>query len=119
MKNHFRDKYLPDCIINLKQGVGRLIRTETDRGALAILDRRVEVGYGGRILLNLPRCERTANPEKVRLFLEGIYSHNDEKEYAAFIAEKGLPENHMTYNHYMNEKWKRICRELNIDPRET
>lgn len=40
-KNPFMDIYVPEMIIKLKQGIGRLIRTETDKGIIAILDSRL------------------------------------------------------------------------------
>ena len=55
------DSYqLPEAVITLKQGAGRLIRDETDRGVLMICDRRVvSRGYGRRILDSLPPMIRT------------------------------------------------------------
>jgi ATP-dependent DNA helicase DinG len=67
----FRDLALPYCITTLKQGVGRLIRTTTDRGVMAILDGRlVTKGYGGRILRALPPATRTRSIEDVRDFFQ-------------------------------------------------
>ncbi|MBU3724927.1 MAG: ATP-dependent DNA helicase [Burkholderiaceae bacterium] len=51
---------IPEAAILLKQGVGRLIRTETDRGLVVVGDRRLaETGYGRRILRSLPNFART------------------------------------------------------------
>ena len=58
--NPFLDYQLPQAAINLKQGAGRLIRSETDRGVLMICDRRVtDKTYGRRILDALPPMRRT------------------------------------------------------------
>jgi ATP-dependent DNA helicase DinG len=58
--NPFLDYQLPQAAISLKQGAGRLIRSETDRGVLMICDRRVsDKAYGRRILEALPPMRRT------------------------------------------------------------
>jgi ATP-dependent DNA helicase DinG len=58
--NAFMDYQVPRAVIALKQGAGRLIRDETDRGALVICDPRlVEKPYGRRIWRALPPFRRT------------------------------------------------------------
>ncbi|MGY1530479.1 ATP-dependent DNA helicase [Luteimonas sp. A649] len=58
--NPFRDEQVPQAVIALKQGVGRLIRTETDRGVLVLCDPRLlGKGYGRRFLDSLPPFPRT------------------------------------------------------------
>jgi ATP-dependent DNA helicase DinG len=53
--NAFNDYFVPEAAIALKQGAGRLIRSETDRGLLVIGDSRlVQMGYGRRLLAALP-----------------------------------------------------------------
>ncbi|HMZ00731.1 MAG TPA: ATP-dependent DNA helicase, partial [Burkholderiaceae bacterium] len=53
--NAFADHAIPEAAIALKQGAGRLIRSETDRGLLAVCDSRlVTMGYGRRLLAALP-----------------------------------------------------------------
>jgi ATP-dependent DNA helicase DinG len=53
--NAFYDYQIPEAIIQLKQGFGRLIRGKNDRGILALLDKRVITkGYGGTFLRSLP-----------------------------------------------------------------
>jgi ATP-dependent DNA helicase DinG len=57
--NPFFDYQLPEAIIKLRQGFGRLIRTATDHGMVVILDPRVRTKrYGRRFLESLPDCER-------------------------------------------------------------
>ena len=52
---------MPQAIIALKQGFGRLIRSTTDRGVLAILDPRLRTkGYGRTFLQSLPPCRVTS-----------------------------------------------------------
>ena len=59
-RNAFMEYQLPRAVINLKQGAGRLIRDETDRGVLMICDPRL-IGkhYGKRIWQSLPPFRRT------------------------------------------------------------
>jgi ATP-dependent DNA helicase DinG len=55
--NPFRDYQLPEAIIKLRQGFGRLVRTATDRGIVVLLDSRVSTKYYGRqFLASLPDC---------------------------------------------------------------
>ena len=60
---------LPQAVITLKQGAGRLIRAETDRGVLMICDTRlVDKPYGRRIWQSLPPFKRTRELDVVRAF---------------------------------------------------
>lgn len=62
---------LPQAVITLKQGAGRLIRAETDRGVLMICDTRlVDKPYGRRIWQSLPPFKRTREIDIVREFFE-------------------------------------------------
>jgi ATP-dependent DNA helicase DinG len=55
----FNEYQLPEAVIKLKQGFGRLIRTKTDRGIVVILDPRVLIKpYGRTFLDSLPACPR-------------------------------------------------------------
>ena len=65
----FMDYQLPHAALSLKQGAGRLIRTETDRGVLMICDTRLADKPYGRLLLNaLPAMTRTRKLEVVERF---------------------------------------------------
>ncbi|MGY4517063.1 ATP-dependent DNA helicase [Lysobacter sp. HA18] len=65
----FRDEQLPQAVIALKQGVGRLIRTETDRGVLVLCDPRlVNRQYGTTFFNSMPPFPKTRNIEHVRAF---------------------------------------------------
>ncbi len=67
--NPFRDWQLPQAAISLKQGAGRLIRTETDRGVLMITDPRlVEKSYGKTLWRSLPPMQRTRELAEVVAF---------------------------------------------------
>jgi ATP-dependent DNA helicase DinG len=58
--NPFNDYQLPEAVLKLKQGFGRLIRTRRDRGLVVILDPRVRTKPYGRLFLeSLPDCKRT------------------------------------------------------------
>ncbi|WP_102564838.1 ATP-dependent DNA helicase [Vibrio sp. 10N.286.49.B3] len=66
----FAQVQLPDAVITLKQGVGRLIRDKTDQGALIICDNRlVTRDYGGVFLASLPPIPRTRDLGRVKDFL--------------------------------------------------
>ena len=57
--NPFMDYQMPQAVIKLKQGFGRLIRAATDTGMVVILDPRVLTkGYGRVFLAALPECRR-------------------------------------------------------------
>jgi DNA polymerase-3 subunit epsilon/ATP-dependent DNA helicase DinG len=59
----FNQYALPQAVLRFKQGFGRLIRRKTDRGVVAVLDRRVRSrGYGGVFLRSLPPCTVREEP---------------------------------------------------------
>jgi ATP-dependent DNA helicase DinG len=59
----FNEYYLPEAILKFRQGFGRLIRTASDRGVVAILDRRVLTKQYGRLFLeSLPQCTSRQGP---------------------------------------------------------
>jgi ATP-dependent DNA helicase DinG len=67
--NAFMDWQLPQAAITLKQGAGRLIRSETDRGVLAVMDTRLaDKPYGKQLLKSLPPMLRTRLADKAMLF---------------------------------------------------
>jgi ATP-dependent DNA helicase DinG len=71
--NGFMHHQLPAAIINLKQGAGRLIRDEADRGVLMICDPRlISKPYGKRIWQSLPPFKRTRELSVVRDFFAAI-----------------------------------------------
>ncbi len=68
--NPFMALSLPQAILTLKQGVGRLLRRRDDRGVMAILDTRLETRrYGRTFLTGLPPVPITRDREQVRQFL--------------------------------------------------
>ncbi|WP_373653805.1 MULTISPECIES: ATP-dependent DNA helicase [unclassified Schlesneria] len=61
--NPFMDYQVPEAVIKLKQGFGRLIRTRYDKGIVVILDPRVKTKRYGRLFLDsLPECEIINDP---------------------------------------------------------
>jgi ATP-dependent DNA helicase DinG len=71
--NPFLDYQLPQAVISLKQGAGRLIRSETDRGVLMICDPRlVDKPYGRKIWRSLPPMRRTREIKDVEAFFERV-----------------------------------------------
>ncbi|HSE97087.1 MAG TPA: helicase C-terminal domain-containing protein, partial [Blastocatellia bacterium] len=63
--NSFFEYSVPEAIITLKQGLGRLIRSTTDKGVLSILDPRIKTkAYGKMFLQSLPPCHITNNIEE-------------------------------------------------------
>jgi len=71
--NAFMSMQLPEAIIRLKQGVGRLIRDDHDKGVMVICDRRIiEKSYGMKIWKSLPSFKRTRSESAVINFLEEL-----------------------------------------------
>ncbi|MBX9811873.1 MAG: ATP-dependent DNA helicase, partial [Burkholderiales bacterium] len=82
-RNAFIEYQLPQAVITLKQGAGRLIRDETDRGVLMICDPRlVTRAYGKKIVQSLPPMKRTRELDEVIAF---------------FLAERNVGEGSPTY----------------------
>jgi len=69
-RNPFAEFQVPQAVLALKQGFGRLIRTKTDRGVLALLDSRIQrMAYGKIFLESLPKYRMTADLAEVSRFL--------------------------------------------------
>jgi ATP-dependent DNA helicase DinG len=67
----FYEYSVPQAIISLKQGLGRLIRSTTDRGVLAVLDPRLRTKmYGQTFLKSLPPCRITSEVVELRRVFE-------------------------------------------------
>lgn len=70
-RNPFAELFIPSAQMALKQGFGRLIRSETDRGVVAVLDSRLHrKGYGQRILSALPPARRSTRLSDAVAFLK-------------------------------------------------
>jgi ATP-dependent DNA helicase DinG len=69
----FNEYFLPEAAVSLKQGAGRLIRRESDRGALVVCDTRLlGKGYGRRLLQALPPMHRLQSQDQFEQWLEGL-----------------------------------------------
>lgn len=67
---YFFEHSVPRAVIQLKQGMGRLLRSENDRGVVVVLDRRLTgTGYGRQILGALPKMRAANEVEDVGRFL--------------------------------------------------
>jgi ATP-dependent DNA helicase DinG len=75
--NAFYQYQIPEAIILLKQGFGRLIRSQTDHGILALLDKRILTRRYGRMFLeSLPPAPITHHSSNLRNFLDLYESFN-------------------------------------------
>jgi len=71
--NGFMDIQLPEAIAVLRQGAGRLIRSTTDRGAIAILDSRLHAKrYGQEVIRNLPQAPIAHDLSDMQWFFEDM-----------------------------------------------
>ena len=69
-RNAFAEYQVPEAVLALKQGFGRLIRSKTDRGILAILDNRIQrMQYGKIFLESLPEYSTTQDITEVARFM--------------------------------------------------
>jgi len=76
-RNPFAEFQVPQAVLSLKQGFGRLIRTKTDRGVLALLDTRLQrMPYGKIFLESLPRYRMTHEISEVARFLDPSGAQN-------------------------------------------
>lgn len=81
----FRAYALPEAILKLRQGFGRLVRSRSDTGAVVILDRRVhEMWYGRLFLSSLPDARRVVGPARavVEAVAAGARGEGDERGLA-------------------------------------
>ncbi len=76
-RNPFDDYFVAEAAVSLKQGAGRLIRTESDRGLLVLCDPRLrQMGYGRRLLAALPPMARLESEAQAMDWLaELAHSH--------------------------------------------
>ena len=70
-RNAFAEYQVPQAVLALKQGFGRLIRAKTDRGVLSLLDNRIQrMAYGKIFMESLPKYATTNELKDVERFLE-------------------------------------------------
>ncbi len=66
-RNSFSNFLLPDAAVRFKQGVGRLIRSENDRGSVVVLDNRLTTRGYGRVFLSSIPIKNTISTRKAAL----------------------------------------------------
>jgi len=72
-RSGFNDYFVPEAAVALKQGAGRLIRRESDRGLLVLCDTRLlSMGYGRRLLGALPPMRRLDDPAQFEAELDAL-----------------------------------------------
>lgn len=72
-RSPFNDFFVPEAVIALKQGAGRLIRRETDRGVLVVCDNRLATtGYGKRLLAAMPNMRQLHSQEELHQALQAL-----------------------------------------------
>ncbi|HYG67603.1 MAG TPA: ATP-dependent DNA helicase, partial [Anaeromyxobacteraceae bacterium] len=87
-RDPFRDYTLPRAAVRLRQGFGRLIRSERDRGVVVVLDSRLrERAYGAELAASLPECTlftgaRAELPDLARGFLDVPSASDEVREVA-------------------------------------
>ncbi|WP_374431410.1 ATP-dependent DNA helicase [Ideonella dechloratans] len=78
-RDAFNDYFVAEAAIALKQGAGRLIRTETDRGLLVLCDvRLLQARYGGRLLSALPPMTMLSSGEEALAWLRELAAAHPE-----------------------------------------
>lgn len=72
-RSSFNDFFVPEAVIALKQGAGRLIRRETDRGVLVVCDNRLaSTGYGKRLMAAMPKMRQLQTQAELNEALENL-----------------------------------------------
>jgi ATP-dependent DNA helicase DinG len=72
-RNAFSEYQVPEAVLALKQGFGRLIRSRSDRGVLSILDNRIQRKQYGRIFIeSLPEYKITQDIAEVKRFMQHL-----------------------------------------------
>jgi ATP-dependent DNA helicase DinG len=73
LRNPFWEYQVPQATLLFRQGFGRLIRTKTDKGAVAVLDSRIMTkNYGKWFMRSIPKCRVTDKREEFKRFFEEL-----------------------------------------------
>jgi ATP-dependent DNA helicase DinG len=82
---------VPEAVVALKQGAGRLIRRESDQGVLVLCDNRlVTTGYGRRLMASLPPMRQLQTPEALAQSLDEISQANLTKASTTAFNDRAL-----------------------------
>ena len=69
---------VPRAVIRFRQGFGRLIRSTTDTGVVAILDPRIKSKFYGKYFINsLPDCKKVSDIKDIKDFFDPAHNHVD------------------------------------------
>ena len=75
-RSPFNDYFVPEAVVALKQGAGRLIRTESDQGVLVMCDNRlVTTAYGRRLIAALPPMQQLQTADALAQSLDALNQH--------------------------------------------
>jgi ATP-dependent DNA helicase DinG len=75
-RSPFNDYFVPEAVVALKQGAGRLIRTESDQGVLVLCDNRlVTTGYGRRLISALPPMRQLQTAQELAQSIDALSQH--------------------------------------------
>jgi ATP-dependent DNA helicase DinG len=92
-RDPFNEYQVPQAVMMFRQGFGRLIRTRSDRGIVAVLDPRVvSKRYGEVFLRSLPDCAVTTEIKAIAEFIKPLQATNDEAALAPAKAPNTTPE---------------------------
>ena len=81
LKNPFLEYQIPQAALLFRQGFGRLIRSKTDCGAVAVLDSRIMTkNYGKWFLRSIPTCRITDEREKFKRFFEELRKNSSDED---------------------------------------
>lgn len=94
LKNPFFEYQVPQAALLFRQGFGRLIRSKTDRGAVAVLDTRIMTkGYGKWFLRSIPKCRITDEREEFGKFFEGLRKDDELRPVSRKVAKNAKKKN--------------------------
>ncbi len=75
-RSPFNAYFVPEAVVALKQGAGRLIRTESDQGVLVLCDNRlVTTGYGRRLISALPPMRQLQTAQELAQSIDALSQH--------------------------------------------
>jgi ATP-dependent DNA helicase DinG len=75
-RSPFNEYFVPEAVVALKQGAGRLIRTESDQGVLVLCDNRlVTTGYGRRLICALPPMRQLQTAQELAQSIDALSQH--------------------------------------------
>jgi len=87
-RNAFMELHVPAAALTLKQGFGRLVRTQRDIGIVALLDERIHrKPYGRKLLAALPPARRTSELSEVKSFFDAVNAEDAHRSAALSVTE--------------------------------